>query len=482
MTAAVVYGSAGESAGASAASGDAMNGAAEPAGATGAAGAGAESAPVLAQPVAAAVDSSWQAATRAWLDPAIPWVVAFWLVGVALLTLRLGGGCVAARRIAIRGSEPAAPEWVATLARLRRTLRVSRPVELVSSVAAQVPFVVGWLRPVVVVPVSVFAGLTPWQIEVVLAHELAHVRRHDYLVNLCQSAVETLLFYHPAIWWVSRQVREERERCCDDVAVGHCGDAVGYVRTLAELAALRAPALAMSATGGSLLGRARRLLTPAGTRRSSGAAAAAAALIFVAFAWASAHAEVSGGGAPFGDTEPVAPVVPIARTAAVVAAPRAVAGPPAPLHRAQPDRPALPARSVPARAPSREVRAQHDAPDLIDSMNELGYRRIPVEKLIALGTHGVTREFVRGMNSLGLGRLPVDTLVALKIHGVTPGYVRELRAAGVTITRADQLQSMKIHGVTAAAVRDARRLGYTPSPEQLVQLRIHRLIPRRRSR
>jgi hypothetical protein len=308
---------------------------------------------------------------------------------------------------------------------------------------------------------------------------------------LLQSAVETLLFYHPATWWVSRQVREERERCCDDVAVGHCGDAAGYVRAIAELAALRAtPALAMSATGGSLLGRARRLLAPAAARRSSGATAAAVALIVVAFAWASARAEVSGDAGGFG-ADPVAliaPLEPIARTTvAPVAldpqrAPRAVAGPPAPLQRAQPDRRPAPARSAPARARPRPERARHDAPDLIDQMIALGYRRIPVEQLIALGTHGVDGAYVRGMNSLGLGRLSVDALVALKIHGVTPGYARELRAAGVRITRAEQLRSMKIHGVTAAAVRDARRLGYTPSPEELVKLRIHGLIPRRRSR
>ena len=96
---------------------------------------------------------------------------------------------------------------------------------------------VGWLNPVVLLPASALSGLTPTQIEALLAHELAHVRRHDYLVNLLQSVVETLLFYHPAVWWVSAHVRAEREHCCDDLAVAVC-DRLVYVTALADLAAM----------------------------------------------------------------------------------------------------------------------------------------------------------------------------------------------------------------------------------------------------
>ena len=71
------------------------------------------------------------------------------------------------------------------------------------------------------VPVSALAGLTPRQVEAILAHELAHIRRHDYVVNLLQTVVETLLFYHPAVWWLSHRIRVERENCCDDLAVSH---------------------------------------------------------------------------------------------------------------------------------------------------------------------------------------------------------------------------------------------------------------------
>jgi BlaR1 peptidase M56/HEAT repeats len=143
---------------------------------------------------------------------------------------------------------------------------VSRPVRLVASALTQVPAVIGWWRPVILMPVSVLTGggLTPLQLDALLAHELAHVRRHDYLVNVLQTVIEALLFYHPAVWWVSTRVREEREHCCDDLAVAACGDARFYATALLTMEQLRtAPALALAANGGSLVGRVRRLLTPA---------------------------------------------------------------------------------------------------------------------------------------------------------------------------------------------------------------------------
>jgi hypothetical protein len=98
-------------------------------------------------------------------------------------------------------------------------------------------------------------------LESVLAHEVAHIRRRDYLVNILQNLVETLFFYQPAVWWVSSRIRRERELCCDDLVVEMCGDAIGYARALAKLERLRAisPELAISSTGGPLLYRIQRL-------------------------------------------------------------------------------------------------------------------------------------------------------------------------------------------------------------------------------
>jgi beta-lactamase regulating signal transducer with metallopeptidase domain len=113
------------------------------------------------------------------------------------------------------------------------------PVSLLESTDLGVPAVFGWLKPVVLLPAAAAAGLTPQQLELLLAHELAHVRRNDYFVNLLQSVVETLLFYHPAVWWVSARVREEREHCCDDVALAACGHPREYAGALLALATWR---------------------------------------------------------------------------------------------------------------------------------------------------------------------------------------------------------------------------------------------------
>ncbi|MEI6861661.1 MAG: M56 family metallopeptidase, partial [Verrucomicrobiota bacterium] len=135
------------------------------------------------------------------------------------------------------------------------------------SAAVDVPTVVGWVRPVVLVPAAMLAGLAPAQLDALLAHELAHIRRHDFLVNLVQAVAEALFFYHPAIYAINRRIRAERENACDDIAVGVTGDAVDYARALATLEAARSTgSLALAASGdGELLARVRRLLgfTPA---------------------------------------------------------------------------------------------------------------------------------------------------------------------------------------------------------------------------
>jgi beta-lactamase regulating signal transducer with metallopeptidase domain len=192
----------------------------------------------------------------------LPWLTLVWLGGVMLLSARTLGGLVLARRMKLRGAWPVSGLWREKAAEVARKLYVSSPVKVLESSLVYVPTVVGWLRPVILLPTSAFTGLTPQQLEAVLAHELAHVRRHDYLVNVLQTGVDTLLFYHPAVWWVSRQIRAEREHVCDDMAVRVTGDAMTYARALTKIERLRTatPRLAMAADGGSLRSRVSRLV------------------------------------------------------------------------------------------------------------------------------------------------------------------------------------------------------------------------------
>jgi uncharacterized protein (TIGR03435 family) len=199
---------------------------------------------------------------RAGPAPLMPWVVAVWIAGAMAFWLRLLGGWIFAERLRRRLVRPAPRQWQQALDRLKTRIRVSRPVRLLVSSLVQAPAVVGWLRPVVLVPVGALAGLPPEQMEALLLHELAHIRRHDYLVNVLQNVVEALLFYHPAVWWISGHIRAEREFCCDDVAVSVSGDVLTYARALAELESARPVHLraVMAAAGGSLAHRIARLL------------------------------------------------------------------------------------------------------------------------------------------------------------------------------------------------------------------------------
>jgi beta-lactamase regulating signal transducer with metallopeptidase domain len=186
-------------------------------------------------------------------------VLLVWLTGVIALSVRLLGGWLHARRVAHHDLRPAAPEILAMTRRLAERLVVSPMVDVAESAAVNVPIMIGWLKPVVILPTAVVSGFTPEQVEALLAHELAHVRRSDYLVNLLQAIVETALFYHPAVWWVSRRVRTAREHCCDDLTVTIC-DRLVYARALSNLAEMATPQLAMAATGDSLVDRVRRIL------------------------------------------------------------------------------------------------------------------------------------------------------------------------------------------------------------------------------
>jgi len=202
---------------------------------------------------------------RAWL----PMVVLLWSIGVSVLLLRLFGGWWRIHRLHRASRAASASAWAGATARIAASLGLTRRVHVVDSPHVDTPTVIGWMKPVILLPIAAFAGLSPSQVEAILAHELAHIRRHDFLVNLLQTFAETLLFYHPAVWWLSARIRSEREHCCDLVALSVCGDAVSYAEALVELESWRtvhAP-LALAATGGTLIARVRRLLgTPADDR------------------------------------------------------------------------------------------------------------------------------------------------------------------------------------------------------------------------
>jgi GWxTD domain-containing protein len=194
----------------------------------------------------------------------LPWLTPFWLAGMCLFHMRTLVSWTMTRRLRGKGVCSAPNGWQGRLDDLCVRLRVTRPVVLLETALAQSPAVIGWLRPVILAPVGMLTGMPPNQIEAILAHEIAHVRRHDYLANLLQVIVEGFLFYHPAVWWISHVIRSERENCCDDVVIEMSANPRDYAAALTALEgnrrAVGEPALA--ATGGALVKRIHRLLYP----------------------------------------------------------------------------------------------------------------------------------------------------------------------------------------------------------------------------
>jgi TonB family protein len=251
-----------------------------------------QAADIFVSAVAGGATSPWTVRLSVALNHAMPFLLAAWCAGVLCLIVRLGLGLFAAHRLRVDGTAVAAD--------LRRFFDdlcdrtgIARAVLLLNSANVEVPTVIGWLRPAVLLPASCLTGLAPDQIEAILCHELAHIQRHDYLISVLQSMVETLLFYHPAVWWVSSQIRCERECCCDEFAVSAGGDVLAYARALSFLEEQRTltPQLALGANGGVLKMRIQRLLgRPESSTTSQMASIAILVLIaFCALTFAARH-------------------------------------------------------------------------------------------------------------------------------------------------------------------------------------------------
>jgi beta-lactamase regulating signal transducer with metallopeptidase domain len=469
--------------------------------------------PVTQVPVllAAAATESWRdraieaaAAAQRWL----PAIVAIWLAGVIVLSSRLLVSWARARHLVHRGGNDASAQWQHAARRLSDALGLRRAVRLVESAAVEVPSVIGSLRPVVLLPASTLTGMTPEQIEMVLAHELAHIRRHDFFVNLLQAMVETLMFYHPAVWWMSRRVRIERENCCDDLAVAVCGNPLQYARALTRLEELRshAPAISVAANGGSLIDRIRRLVAERAESTAStsrwAAAIAMLSIVLIAVAVPSLPAladreekkeqpakttqEAKQPAKTEVEVEDPAPEAAIAEVdeqdnagepihigihelPVVAPAVPPIPAAPRPMRASR----VLPSPAIAAAvAPVAEVAAlaMVDAWDrvTIDDENRGGSRdtkygkngKLSVEELIQLRNAGVTPSYIDKMRSV-FPDITLGQIVSLGHMGVTSEYIANMRAAGVEIKTSSDAKRLAAMGVTTDFVKKLAAAGYS---------------------
>lgn len=418
-----------------------------------------------------------------------------WLVGVLMLSLRSLGGWWLIQRLRVSAKVEASAAVQASFRRIWAALGLRRPVLLrVSSVIAG-PVTVGALRALVLLPLSAATWLGPDELEVVLAHELAHVRRADFFWNLVQTLVETLFFFHPAVWWLGSRIRHERELCCDDLALTVCPNPVVYANALFQLEQQRSRQLNLGmALDGHQPARtlrmriARILGEPASASAARGPfslAAAAAVLVVLLLPVPQVLASLN----------PVAPAAPaqvVAQAAAPVARP-AVESAPAPAEPivATPAVTATVLVTAPAVAsephPSVLIAAseaeqsaadgEKGQGDYIDRMKAAGYD-VDLDKYIAMKIQDVTPEYARAMAQVGFGKLSADDLIACKIQGVSADYIAELKKKGLDVQSVHDAISYRIFAVTPEFVAGMKAAGFSGlTSKQLLAMRVQGVTP-----
>ncbi len=434
----------------------------------------------------------------------LPWLVEAWLAGVALLSLRPAAGFFALQRLRRKQSAPVSEFLRTRCLSLQKNLGLRRLIRYCESVDLQAPAVAGWFRPVVFLPLAAISGLSIEQLDAVVAHELAHIKRLDAFVNLFQIAAETLLFYHPAVWWLSSRIRAERENCCDDVAIAVCGNAAEYARALASMAESHAaPAMAMAANRSPLVARVTRILGAAKSQAGIRGASLAASGLCLSISLLAGHAL-------FGANQTAAPAAPLSALPSLPASPASsdavivIHGSPtrAPLAPSSP----LPPLAQPAPLPERVVAALADrtladqaladqapadqnspAPEkaptapanakssYIDSLKAAGLPNLTIDEIISLKIQGVTPEYVRSLLAAGV-RPDADEILSMKIQGVTPEYLSGLRSSGLKVDFDDAL-AMKIQGVTPDYIRELRVSFPEIASDDILAMKIQGVTP-----
>jgi beta-lactamase regulating signal transducer with metallopeptidase domain len=443
-----------------------------------------------------------------------PWLVEAWLAGVAFFSLRSAGGFWLLERQRRKQSTTVNARILEMCETLQRRIGLTWAIRYCEGEWLQAPAVIGWFRPIVFLPVQALTGLSEEQLELVVAHELAHIQRLDPFVNVFQVIVEALLFYHPAAWWLNRRIRAEREHCCDDAAISLCGNAVEYARALTLMEEWRsAPVLAMAANRGPLTERILRVLglrtLGAGMRGigiTGSVVCLTAALVAGNALFGLAHAKPVFAEMPFSPQAQAAPESPKAAkpsparvqsspqqatTATTATAATSYIDAMKAAGIGDPTIDELVAMKIQGVTPDyvRELHEQGLHPDAdtliafrvqgitaayIHELRESGFNP-DADEIVALKVQGVNAEYVRGLKEAGL-QPNLDEIIAFKVQGITPGYIKELRTAGLN-PDADQIVAMKVQGITPAYVHDLHELGLKPDADDLVGMKVQGVSP-----
>src|SRR6266568_4139814 len=430
------------------------------------------------QNVAAAQSGAPAAGSGTEQSKAMLWLVEGWFLGVVILSLRTAGGLFVIEKMRRKELKPLRRELYLRCIALQLKMGIERAVRYCECQRLDAPAVLGWFRPVVLLPVRALSGLTEAQIEAVIAHELAHIRRLDCLVNLFQIAAETLLFYHPAVWWVSQQIRTERENCCDDEAILICGDAVNYARALTMMEEWRtAPSLMMAANRSPLAGRVVRLLGLHGASGRTRAAGIGASVICLIGALLAGNAFLGVARAARGTS--ASPAQEPRGESVIVIRPEHA------LPKENKPQSAKPSGKAEQAAPKEQTNKAKEpqtaggvekTESYLEGMQAAGFKDLTVDQLIAMKIQGVTPGYVKEIHDLGL-QPTVEEFVGMRVQGITPEYIRELRATGLA-PNVGELIGMKVQGVTAEYVKALQAAGFKDlKSDQIIGAKVQGITP-----
>ena len=430
-----------------------------------------------AQNVAVAQSGAPAAESGTEQSKAMLWLVEGWFLGVVILSLRTAGGLFVIEKMRRKELKPLRRELYLRCIALQLKMGIEPAIRYCECQRLDAPAVLGWFRPVVLLPVRALSGLTEEQIEAVIAHELAHIRRLDCFVNLFQIAAETLLFYHPAVWWVSQQIRAERENCCDDEAILICGDAVNYARALTMMEEWRtAPSLMMAANRSPLARRVVRLLGLHGASGRTRAAGIGVSVICLAGALLAGNALLGVAHAARGTS--ASPVQEPRGESVIVIRPEHA------LPKENKPQSAKPSGKAEQAAPQEQTNKAKEPltasggekkESYLEGMQAAGLKDLTVDQLIAMKIQGVTPGYVKEIHGLGL-EPTAGEFVGMRVQGVTPEYIREMRGVWPNLS-VHQLIGMKVQGASPQYVREFHDLGLKPGPDEIVGMKVQGVTP-----
>jgi beta-lactamase regulating signal transducer with metallopeptidase domain len=404
------------------------------------------------------------------------WIDGFWVLGVVVLSVRSIGGWWVIQRLRATAIDEAPSALRASFVQISAVLGIRRDVVLRVSSAIVGPITVGAVRAMVLLPVSAITLLGPEELEMVLAHELAHVRRADFFWNLLQTLVETLFFFHPAVWWIGKRIRHERELCCDDLALKIYPNPVTYATALFRLEEQRARQwrLAMALDGQSnqtLRMRIARILGEP-TAQTTGRSIQPVSLIVAGIALAVSLVAAPPVVASFNPGHSAA-----VKNAALTRAGKAIA---VPALRAIAPKPSasrwLAQAAMPTPQPTAESNPEPKS-TYIDRMKAAGYD-VDLDKYIAMKIQGVTPEFAEAMAQAGFGKLSANDLIACKIQGVSPEAIAQMKQQGFEIKSIQDAISFRIFGVTPEFVSGMKSAAFPHlTSQQMISLRVQGVTP-----